>query len=133
MNPSEKDYVVADFMTPMPHGIDPNEPLSVAEERMVEFDIRHLPVRRAGTAVGIISDRDLAFMRRFKNIDFKKTKTGEFMIEEPYCVSADMPLAKVAAAMAEQRIGSALVVDKENKLTGIFTYTDALKALSQLS
>ncbi|MFX8848650.1 CBS domain-containing protein, partial [Acinetobacter baumannii] len=41
------------------------------------------------------------------------------------------PVAEVARVMAEKRIGSAIVT-KNNKLVGIFTVTDACRALAQI-
>jgi CBS-domain-containing membrane protein len=51
---------VADFMTPNPDTIEPDKPLGYALQRMMVGDLRHLPlVDEAGTAVGIISSRDV--------------------------------------------------------------------------
>jgi CBS domain-containing protein len=46
-------------------------------------------------------------------------------------VEADVPLDRVAAAMAERHVGSALVT-KAGKLVGVFTGTDACRALAQV-
>ena len=66
-------------------------------------------------------------------VDFNAKMVGIFMTPDPYKVSAGTPLAEVAAAMAERRIGSALVVDGDDRLLGIFTDTDALVAVARLA
>jgi acetoin utilization protein AcuB len=48
-----------------------------------------------------------------------------------YCVSPDAPLVEVAREMAEHKYGSAVVVEGP-KVVGVFTTTDALRALVAL-
>jgi CBS domain-containing protein len=55
------------------------------------------------------------------------------MTEGPYSVPVDAPLAEVCTAMADEKYGAALVVDRKGHLLGIFTTTDALRALAQLA
>ncbi len=54
---------------------------------------------------------------------------GDFILGVPYTVSPDAPLRDVARTMAEQKFGSAVVVDGD-EVTGVFTTTDALRALA---
>lgn len=129
---SKKPMVVSDSMTPCPHGIDPGESLATARKRMAEHRIRHLPVRSGGRVVGIISERDLFVLATF-DVDFNKGRVGPAMSPDPYTVAPAADLATVAAEMAERRIGSALVVDPAGHLLGIFTDTDALRALARLA
>lgn len=118
------------LMTTCPHGIDPQEPLALARNRMRDLRIRHLPVRSGGKVVGIISERDLFVLQTFPDIDFKKTRVGAVMTPDPYTVAPDTPADQVAAEMHERHIGSALVVNSEGHLLGIFTDNDALRVLA---
>ena len=52
-------------------------------------------------------------------------------IERPCVVPASIPVAVVARTMADHRIGSAIVT-KHDKLVGIFTVTDACRALAEV-
>lgn len=65
------------------------------------------------------------------NIDEKKLKVRDAFVEQPCIVSASAPVGKVAKMMAERHIGSAIVT-KNDKLVGIFTVTDACRALAQV-
>ena len=47
-------------------------------------------------------------------------------------VEPTTPIAQVARKMVQERIGSAIVM-KENKVTGIFTTIDALRALMEIT
>lgn len=55
----------------------------------------------------------------------------EAYVEKPCAVPASTPVSKVARVMAENRIGSAIVT-KHGKLVGIFTVTDACRALAEI-
>ena len=46
-------------MTPFPYSIEETEPVTVAESRMGEHRIRHLPVQKGGEVVRIVTERDL--------------------------------------------------------------------------
>lgn len=65
------------------------------------------------------------------NTDEKKLKVRDAFVEQPCIVSASAPVGKVAKMMAERHIGSAIVT-KNDKLVGIFTVTDACRALAQV-
>jgi CBS domain-containing protein len=125
--------IVGDFMTPMPHAIEPHMSLAKAEERLGALKVLHLPVRAAGRVVGILSDRDVLLAKALPGVDPDKTDVAHAMTEAPYSVRADTPLAEVARTMSENRYGATLIVDDKDHLVGIFTTTDALEALAKLS
>ena len=52
-------------------------------------------------------------------------------VDRPCVVPASTPVATVARTMAESHIGSAIVT-KRDKLVGIFTVTDACRALARI-
>lgn len=119
------------YMTTCPHSIGSDQPLVKAHQMMREHRIRHLPVMSGGKLIGILSDRDLKFVESFKDTDPKTMKVEDAFIPEPYTVDPNVPLNEVCATMAEHKYGSVLVVQND-KLVGIFTWVDALLALSDL-
>lgn len=119
---------VEHFMTRHPHTIRAGESLAVAEEHMKKVNSHHLPVFDGGRLVGIISDRDLRLVKR---ADLKDVKVEDVCVEEPQQVDIDTSVATAAAVMAEHRISSVLVIE-QGKLVGIFTATDACRALAAL-
>lgn len=123
---------VGDFMTPMPHAIEPHLSLAVAEQRLAALKVKHLPVRAAGRVVGILSDRDILLAKALPGVDPTKTDVAHAMSEAPYSTFADTPLAEVAETMATNQYGAALIIDDKEHLVGIFTTTDALKVLAEL-
>jgi acetoin utilization protein AcuB len=119
------------YMTVIPHTVGIDQTLKTAKEMMSKHNVRHLPVLKAGKLVGILSDRDIKTILDFKDTDAETLTVDDVYTPEPYITSPSAHLNEVVALMAEKKYGSALVVDN-NKLVGIFTEIDALKALSDL-
>lgn len=126
---------LAAWMTAQPHTIGDDQSLAVARERMHHFGVRHLPVLHGGHLVGVVSDRDIAMVEALPGVDITTVKVEEAMAEEPFKVRRDASLSGIAAVMAERRIGTTIIVDGDDgdHVVGVFTTTDALRALAQLS
>jgi acetoin utilization protein AcuB len=116
------------FMTPKPHCIAHDQPLSAAHERMRELKVRHLPVLKSGKLVGILSQRDLFFVETLRDVDPTKVPVEDAMTEDVYVVPPERPLGEVSAKMVECKYGCAVVV-RGGHVVGIFTTSDALRVL----
>ncbi len=123
---------VKSVMTTFPYSVDVSDPIQTALDLMDEHDIRHLPVTDNHQLVGVIADREL---RLFMNPDLTLTNAAlavrNVYIPQPYVVDLEEPLDHVALTMAQRHIGSALVTRK-GKLVGIFSASDACRALAQV-
>ena len=121
------------FMTPFPHSIEVDAPLEDAHRLMRGRRFRHLPVISGGEIVGVLTDRDIKLVLGpdFGSPDERELTVRDAYVERPCIVPASTPVAKVARVMAQNRIGSAIVT-KHGKLVGIFTVTDACRALAKI-
>ena len=121
------------FMTPFPYSIDIDAPLASAHQLMREHNFRHLPVTSGGGLVGILTDRDLKLILGpdFGGASERELQVRDAYVERPCVVPASTPVATVARTMADNHIGSAIVT-KRGKLVGIFTVTDACRALARV-
>ncbi len=124
---------VGAWMTPQPHTIGEDQSLIAARERMHHWRVRHLPVLHGGHLVGVVSERDIALVEALQGVDIGQVRVDEAMSADPWTVESDATLTEVAAAMAEQRIGTAIVVEGKDQVVGVFTTTDALRALAQFA
>jgi acetoin utilization protein AcuB len=120
---------VKEFMTPHPHSIGVDQKLARAHQVMREHSIRHLPVLHGGKVVGMLSLRDLHLIETLSDVDVDEVTVEEAMSDEPYCVPPDKAIGELAREMADQKYGAAIVVEG-NRVVGLFTTVDALRALS---
>lgn len=132
MGPSSSGLKICDFMMRRPHTIGADQTLDKAERMMTEYGVNHLPVRLGGKLIGILSDRDIAYMRRHRGFDVSSVKVEEACTLNPYVVSPETSLKDVCSVMANKKIGSALVV-KDGEFVGIFTWINALHSLSYIA
>lgn len=109
--------------------------------RMHEHGIRHMPVVDGDDKlIGFVSERDLRRPEdlvddgpnraQFWRMD-NETKVGDAMTKEPATTTADAALTEPLAAMIQYRYGAMPVVDGDNKVVGVLTTTDLLRALAQ--
>lgn len=122
---------IREFMTPAPVTIGREQSLELAQRRMREHDIRHLPVLEGGRIIGILSDRELELVESLPGVDAHTTRVEEAMVADPYTVDPDTPLRDVIRYMAEHKFGTAVVAGSGGReLLGIFTTIDALAAFA---
>ena len=114
-------------MIKYPYVASPKMALTEAAIYMKECDIRHLPLVKDDKIVGLVSERDL--LRYIDDSRYHLLTLADIVVHEPFVVSENEPLKNVLAMMAKNKMGSALVVNNENQLSGIFTTTDALLLL----
>lgn len=126
-------YTVRQFMTPAPETIAADLTLAQARGRMFQINARHLPVVHNGELVGILSDRDISLVEAVEG-DLDRLLVRQAMTQVPFTCGPGAHLHAVAAEMAAHKYGSAIVVDREHPghVVGVFTTTDALRALAEL-
>lgn len=119
------------YMTLAPKTVSFDQTLEQASDYMRKLHVRHLPVMRGGKPVGVISDRDIFLVLTFRDQEALSSKVGEAYTPDPYLASPDASLADVATQMMSHKYGSVLVMEND-KLIGIFTSLDALRALADV-
>lgn len=129
---SDVRRTVQDWMSSQPATIGDDQPLLAARERMHHLGVRHLPVLHGGHLVGVVSERDIGLVEALQG-DLAKVRVDEAMTPDPWTVRRDAAIAEVAATMAEKRIGTAIVIEGADQIVGLFTTTDALRALASFA
>ncbi len=121
-------------MTPFPHSVQLSDPVERAREIMREHEVRHVPVQDGEKLVGIVSDRDLGAQvnRALPTSDRARIPVRSVCVtDDLYSVDLNTPLDHVLTAMAARHVGS-VIVTRKGRLAGIFTTTDACRALAEL-
>jgi CBS domain-containing protein len=125
---------ISEYMTPTPETIEWDLRLDQARERMFRIGARHLPVVRHDKLVGILSQRDVAMLEATP-AGLTDLRVEHAMVVGPFTCGPDAHLHAVAEEMAGHKYGAAVIVDPEHptKVLGVFTTTDAMRALAVLS
>lgn len=121
---------VDEFSTPINVSAEPKMLITEVFNLMQNSNVRHLPVLSSGHPIGMISERDLSLLdivNKGSNLHAE-----DIMTRDPYCVQAGTPLEAVAFEMSKRKIGSAIVIDSNEKADSIFTSVDGLNALIEI-
>ncbi len=124
-------HLIRDAMTRSVHTIGASLSLADAARLMKKHKIRHLPVLDDGALVGLLSDQDVQVISSMSENDPSCILVEDAMSHSPWTVDPSMPLAEVAAHMAEAKLASAVVMENE-KVVGVFTTTDGMRILAEL-
>lgn len=118
---------ISKYLLRRPCTIHRGATLSQARDLMTEYAIWQLPVVDGGKLVGIVSERDLSLLDRFSGD--RDLTVDQAMSADVYVAGTDDPLDAILDQMAEQHLGSIVVLDRYGDVEGIFTTVDAMRAL----
>lgn len=121
---------VDEYTSPSLITIRPEEELDRALELMQENEIRHLPVMKQESVLGIISERDI--LTHIGKDWSRMLKIEDIMSTSLLSVYKNDNLGEVAFQLSTQKKGPALELENDGSLYGIFTTTDALNALVEV-
>ena len=120
--------------------IDPEADIFEAQDKMAKNKIRHLPVvDQDNTLIGIVTDRDIRSVlpsSLFKKLECTLEERNEvcdlrirdIMTRDPLSVSPLFTIQDAMLLIQKERIGALPVVDEANKLKGIISVRDILRA-----
>ncbi len=141
MKAKGKAMKVKELMSTKLITVNPNDKLDRVFFLYNFENIRHLPVVEKNKLVGILSDRDLKKILGPKKtiienqdgttIQLSTRKVKNIMRRGVITIEPEQRAADAAAIMAKKKIGALPVIHK-NKLVGIITATDILKAFVKL-
>jgi IMP dehydrogenase len=100
----------------------PEQRIYEALEVMARYRISGVPVTREGKAVGILTNRDLRFVKD-KSQEISKVMTRENLVTVP----PGTTLERAKELLHEHRIEKLLVVDQQGNLRGLITIKDIEK------
>ena len=127
------------LMTADPVTVTPQATIAEALDLMRDMDIRHLPVVDRGALVGMISDRDLAYL----NVGALLAEQGadalrreltkpviKVMRPDVIAVEPETDLSEIVEILLEHKIGALPVIRPDTQaVVGIVSYIDVLRAL----
>jgi CBS domain-containing protein len=131
LDAAEQMPVVGSVMTRSPLSIPIDATVRIADDMMIDNEVRHLPVTDSEDLVGIVSDRDIAFSSNVSDSDLAdRLHVRDVCSLDVYAVPPDEPLDAVLSEMVRRHLGS-VVVTEHGKITGVFTATDACRYFAE--
>ncbi len=127
---------VRDYMSADPVIIGPNDSIGDALEILKDHSIRRLPVVSKGKLIGLVTNTDLikaspspatSLSIHEINYLYPKIKIKDIMTKDVVTIGPDEAIEEAAVLMREKKLGTLVVVDKNN-LEGIITESDLFKA-----
>lgn len=119
--------------------VGPETDIFKAQELMSQNQIRHLPVVEANDRlIGIVTDRDIRSALPYKffkeppsekeKAKFAKLQIKDVMSKRPITISPTYTIQDALLMIQEAKVGALPVVDEENRLKGIISVRDLLRA-----
>jgi acetoin utilization protein AcuB len=132
----KKAAKVKERMSRSPATVKPEDGLKDAIWKMERGHFRHLPVvDDKGKLIGMLTDRDirlirpsLAFVtREDAQVQLWSIAVQQAAVFDPISVKPETTLREAAETMMRWHVGGLPVVDDQEKLVGMITYTDILR------
>jgi CBS domain-containing protein len=133
---------VSEWMTESVISVEPNTAIQEARRTMKDYGIRHLPVTRNGTLVGVLSIGDIreaapsdvtSLSVWEMNYLWEKITVEQVMTHHVFTAKAPMTMIEAAEMMLIHKISGLPVVDDAGKLVGIVTETDIFRMLVEVA
>ncbi len=127
--------LVKDVMKTQLVTLNVDSKLGFANDIMYLGRIRHLPVVKGDTLVGILTQRDLyrssltSILTNWKeNKEFLDSiRVSEVMSKNVVTINPDATIEEAAQVMIDKKVGCLPVVKEKDKLIGLITETDVLQ------
>ena len=107
-----------------PFYLSPDHYVYDADELMAKFRISGVPVVKAGKLVGIITNRDLKFLKDY-NMRIEEVMTKDNLITAPVGTT----LEQAQEILCAHKVEKLPLVDKQGRLKGLITIKDIEKAV----
>lgn len=88
-------------------------------------------ITQRGSAVGIVTERDLVSKVMAESIDARNVLVRDIMSTPLITIPPSAPLTSAAELMAQYRVRRLVVVDSTGNLTGVITTGDIARALAE--
>jgi CBS-domain-containing membrane protein len=115
---------VSDAMTRSPASCEPNTPLRLVAQLMLDHECAAIPVTESGKLVGIITDRDIACRAVALRDDAPTLQAAWCMSRPVITIEVDDTLEDAAELMEENAIHHLPVIRGDGYLVGMLAQSD---------
>jgi CBS domain-containing protein len=125
------EQIVADVMTKSVMAVELNTNARDCAKAMAKRGVSCAVVTQSGSAVGIVTERDLVSKVLAESIDARSVLVRDIMSTPLITIGPDATLTNASELMAQYRIRRLVVVDATGSLVGIITTGDIARKLAE--
>jgi len=122
---------VAEVMSKAVMAVELNTNAKECAKAMAKRGVSCAVITQGGSAVGIVTERDLVSKVLAENIDAKNVLVRDIMSTPLITVGPSASLTSAAEMMAQYRVRRLVVVDETGSLVGIVTTGDIARSLAE--
>lgn len=122
-----KQKYAIEFMVKNVITANDDDRLSDIFSSMHKHGIRHIPVIRGDSIIGMLSLKDLLSLKESAGFNFIKAK--EVMSSVVVCADEECSFRNLAKVMVKENISALPILNSQKMLVGIVSYVDLLKVV----
>ena len=115
---------IKDVMTRSVETVRPDQSLQEAAAKMKALDVGPMPVTEGNRLVGMLTDRDIVVRGVADGRDTRTTSVRDAMTSNVICCKEDDDVKDAATTMKEHQIRRLVVVDGQQRVSGIVSLGD---------
>ncbi len=128
---AQAEQTVAKVMTKQVMAVELNVNAKDCAKAMAKRGVSCAVITQSGSAIGIVTERDLVSKVLAETIDAKNVLVRDIMSTPLITVGPKATLTSAAEMMAQYRVRRLVVVDENGTLVGIVTTGDIARALAE--
>ena len=128
---TQEEPTVAKVMSKSVMAVELNTNTKDCARAMAKKGVSCAVITQEGSAIGIVTERDLVAKVMAESIDAKSVLVRDIMSTPLITVAPNVPLSSAAELMAQYRVRRLVVVDGSGALAGIITTGDIARSLAE--
>lgn len=128
---AQEEQTVAKMMSRSVMAVELNTNAKDCAKAMAKKGVSCAVITQRGSAVGIVTERDLVSKVMAESIDARNVLVRDIMSTPLITIPPSAPLTSAAELMAQYRVRRLVVVDSTGNLTGVITTGDIARALAE--
>jgi len=128
---AQEEPTVAKVMSKPVMAVELNTNARDCAKAMAKRGVSCAVITQGGSAVGIVTERDLVSKVLAESIDAKNVLVRDIMSTPLITIGPNAPLTSASELMAQYRIRRLVVVDREGTLIGLITTGDIARTLAE--
>ena len=128
---AQEEPTVAKVMSKPVMAVELNTNARDCAKAMAKRGVSCAVITQGGSAVGIVTERDLVSKVLAESIDAKNVLVRDIMSTPLITIGPNAPLTSASELMAQYRIRRLVVVDREGTLIGLITTGDIARTVAE--